>query len=143
MVFTDDGQPVKSFAASTVATLSKLKHRKLSTILILCSCITDRGKDEANLEHKKGTEQPVLKSGFVGVPLSSEIPIFKTVHQPFSHSLTSHCFSLNFQQTEENNSAATHEGTQPAFVGSIFSTVLLTTPSNLLKTTKFGFQLKD
>lgn len=96
MVFTDDGQPVKPLAASAVATLGKWKHRKLSTVLILCSCITDRGKYEANLEHKKGTEQPVLKSGFVGVPLSSEIPIFKTVHKAFSHCLTSHCFPPNF-----------------------------------------------
>lgn len=39
MVSTDDGQPVKSFAASTVVTLGKRKHRKLSTVLILCSCI--------------------------------------------------------------------------------------------------------
>lgn len=94
MVFTDDGQLVKSFAARTA--LGKWKHKKSSTVLILCSCIPDRGKDEANLEQEKGTEQPVLKSGFVGAPLSREIPIFKSVHQAFFHCLISHCFSPNF-----------------------------------------------
>jgi len=52
-VLTADGQLVKPLAARTMVALGKWKHRKSSTALILCSCITDRGKDEANLDHKK------------------------------------------------------------------------------------------
>lgn len=85
IVFTADGQLGKHVAARTVVALGKWKDRKLSTALILCSCITDRAKDEANLDHKKGTEQFVLKSGFAAVLLNSEIPILKTVYPAFPH----------------------------------------------------------
>lgn len=73
-----------------------MKAQKIEYCIDSLQLYHDRGKDEANLEHKKGTEQPVLKSGFLGGPLSTEIPVFKIVHQAFSHCLTSHCFSPNF-----------------------------------------------
>lgn len=93
-MFTGDSQFVKHFTARTVATLG-WEHRKLSSGLILCSCITDKGEDEANLDREKGTEQLVLKSGFAAVSLCSEIPILKTVHKAFSHS---YIFSLPFSK---------------------------------------------
>lgn len=52
-------------------------------------------------------------------------------------------FLQTFNKPEENNSATTQEGTQLAFVGSIFSTVLLTGTFNLLKTTKSVLQLRE
>lgn len=94
-MFIGDGQFVKHFTARTVAMLGKREHRKLSTELILCSCITDKGEDEANLDHEKGTEQLVLKSGFAAVSLCSEIPILKTVH---TSSSDSYIFSLLFSK---------------------------------------------